>query len=145
MYTKVIALLLFSNNVPKNQRSTAYCTALRHGDDTDWNFLWEQYGASNVAVERETILSALGCTANTTLLQKYVSVTVKLLNNLLNVSFLKNVIVPRYLRTALTSFSESRIRQQDISRVVSGIYSESPKNAEFLLDFVTSNTDLFMK
>ncbi|TDG52379.1 hypothetical protein AWZ03_001209 [Drosophila navojoa] len=63
------------NPVPINLRQTVYCTAIRHGDDNDWNFLWMRYNNSNVAAEKRTIMSSLGCTREVWLLQRYLALT----------------------------------------------------------------------
>lgn len=57
--------------VPKNQRSVAYCTAIRRGGQEDWKFLWKKYLESNCASEQLVILKALGCSRDTTILEKY--------------------------------------------------------------------------
>jgi aminopeptidase N len=56
------------NRIPANLRSIVYCTALGHGDEKEWNFLWERYKESIITIEQVTILSALGCTKNKSLL-----------------------------------------------------------------------------
>lgn len=57
--------------VPLNLRSTVYCTAISQGTEEDWNFLWSRYRKSNVASERQTILSTLGCSKEVWILQRY--------------------------------------------------------------------------
>uniref|UniRef100_B3P5I6 Aminopeptidase n=1 Tax=Drosophila erecta TaxID=7220 RepID=B3P5I6_DROER len=59
------------NPVPINVRSTVYCTSIKHGSDSDWEFLWTRYKRSNVAAEKRTILTALGCSREVWLLQRY--------------------------------------------------------------------------
>ncbi|KAH8232570.1 hypothetical protein KR032_009615 [Drosophila birchii] len=63
------------NPVPINVRSTVYCTAIRHGSDADWEFLWTRYKKSNVAAEKRTILTALGCSREVWVLQRYLELT----------------------------------------------------------------------
>lgn len=63
--------------VPKDLRSIIYCTAVRHGGEKEWQFLWEQYLTSNVAAEKSTILSSLACTRELWLLQRYLEWTIK--------------------------------------------------------------------
>ncbi|XP_037950077.1 aminopeptidase N-like [Teleopsis dalmanni] len=60
-----------NNPIPTDLRSVVYCTAMRHGNDDDWHFLWLRYKNSNVAAEKKTIISALGCTREVWLLQRY--------------------------------------------------------------------------
>lgn len=58
--------------VPLDLRSVVYCTAIRNGGDKEWNFLWHRYTKSNVGTEKTLILSALGCSREIWLLQRYV-------------------------------------------------------------------------
>ncbi|XP_012288914.1 putative aminopeptidase-2 isoform X2 [Orussus abietinus] len=95
--------------VPVNQRSAVYCSAIRHGSSSDWEFLWKRYLEANVVSEKLVILEALGCTKNTTILQKY-------------------------LRSAITFDSE--IRLQDSQKVFSSVYDSSLIGASFSLDFL---------
>ncbi|XP_069966544.1 aminopeptidase N isoform X1 [Bactrocera oleae] len=59
------------NPVPKDLRSVIYCTSIRHGNEDDWQFLWARYKNSNVAAEKRTIISALGCSREIWILQRY--------------------------------------------------------------------------
>ncbi|XP_076637043.1 uncharacterized protein LOC143349583 [Colletes latitarsis] len=97
--------------IKPNQRETAYCTAIKHGSQDDWEFLWKEYSKSNSATEQSVILQALGCTQD-------------------------NTIRERYLLYALQSFEISRIRRQDSTAVFSAVYGSSLSGAEFLLNFI---------
>lgn len=55
-------MTICASRVPPNLRPTVYCTALRHGDGDDFDFLWEKYLEANVAAEQILILNSLGCT-----------------------------------------------------------------------------------
>lgn len=57
--------------IPKDLRGVVYCTTLKHGGEEEWEFLWKHYQNSNVATEKNTILSALGCTKEVPLLTRY--------------------------------------------------------------------------
>ncbi|XP_017023713.1 aminopeptidase Ey-like [Drosophila kikkawai] len=59
-----------TNPVPIEVRGTVYCTAIKHGSDEDWEFLWTRYLKTNVAADRDTILLSLTCTQNERLLQR---------------------------------------------------------------------------
>ena len=48
-----------------------YCTALKNAKETEWDFLWERYVASNVGSEKTMIMSALACTREEWLLKRY--------------------------------------------------------------------------
>lgn len=64
-----------TNPIPTNVRRTVYCSTVRHGSDEDWEFLWTRYQKSNVASEKRTILSSLGCTREVWLLQRYLELS----------------------------------------------------------------------
>ncbi|EDV30518.1 uncharacterized protein Dana_GF22897 [Drosophila ananassae] len=64
-----------TNPIPTNVRRTVYCSTVRHGSDEDWEFLWTRYKKSNVASEKRTILSSLGCTREVWLLQRYLELS----------------------------------------------------------------------
>ncbi|ETN63471.1 protease m1 zinc metalloprotease [Anopheles darlingi] len=50
-----------NNPVSPNLKSTVYCTAIKYGDETEWNFAWERFQKATVASEKEILLSSLGC------------------------------------------------------------------------------------
>lgn len=57
--------------ISKDLQGVVYCTALKHGGEEEWEFLWEKYQMSNVATEKNTILNALGCTQEIWILNRY--------------------------------------------------------------------------
>ncbi|XP_041451259.1 aminopeptidase N-like isoform X3 [Drosophila obscura] len=63
-----------ANPVPQNLRSVVYCAALRQGDESDWNFLWQRYSNATVASERRLILQALGCTQIEFVIRRYLKI-----------------------------------------------------------------------
>lgn len=78
MFQELLHLIIHTNfikyfyRVPKNQRLLVYGTVMKHGDDKNWDLLWEQYKSSNIATERILILKALACSKNTTKLEESV-------------------------------------------------------------------------
>ena len=60
----------FDSIISPNIKSTVYCSAIKHGGDEEWNFAWDRLQASNVATEKDKLLSALGCSNNTATLTK---------------------------------------------------------------------------
>jgi aminopeptidase N len=97
----------------KNLRSVIYCNALRHSNDPgDWEYLWEQFGTSQIATEQVTILSALGCTKDDEIRKKYLSLSIN---------------------------STSGIRQQDALSVFSAVYSGNPDGVDLAFDFLLEN------
>lgn len=63
------------NPVPRNLRSVVYCTAMQHGDEEDWEFMWERYHKATAASERNQILHSLSCIHNATLIERYLELT----------------------------------------------------------------------
>lgn len=61
---------LIFDSINPNERTTAYCVAMRHGTSEDWEFLWNEYNTSNYAADQAMILNALGCSQNTTILEE---------------------------------------------------------------------------
>ena len=59
-----------SNTIDPSIRSIVYCTAVQSGNNAVWDWLFERYQKSNNGNERNTILSALGCTSDSATLQK---------------------------------------------------------------------------
>ncbi|XP_072748197.1 putative aminopeptidase-2 [Anoplolepis gracilipes] len=100
-----------SASIKPNERTTTYCVAARYGTPEDWEFLWKQYLNSNYVTDQTVILSALGCSLNTTILEKY-------------------------LGYAISSYATHRIRKQDSTTVFAAVYNSGLTGAEYILDFV---------
>lgn len=60
-----------NNPINPNIKVLVYCTAIRVGDQTDWEFAWERFVNSNVGSEREIIMTALGCSRESWILTRY--------------------------------------------------------------------------
>ncbi|XP_071443952.1 aminopeptidase N-like [Hetaerina americana] len=60
-----------NNPIARNLRSVTYCTAIKNGDEEEWDFTWERYQKSNVGSEKSLLLSALGCSQQEWLLRRY--------------------------------------------------------------------------
>lgn len=54
-----------------NLRPIVYCTAIRMGKEAEWSFLWKRYANSNVGAEKTMIISALSCSREQWLLNRY--------------------------------------------------------------------------
>ncbi|XP_055586170.1 aminopeptidase N-like isoform X2 [Uranotaenia lowii] len=63
------------NQIPPNLKFVIYCTSLREGGVPEWNFAYKRYQETDSASEKETILSALGCSVKPWLLSKYLNMT----------------------------------------------------------------------
>ncbi|XP_050433287.1 aminopeptidase N-like [Adelges cooleyi] len=64
------------NLLPRELKTIIYCEAIKQGSVEEWEFLWEQYKRSNVAFEKAKYLSALGCSSETWLLNRYLNWTI---------------------------------------------------------------------
>ena len=58
-------------SVDVNLKYQTYCNAISDGSEEEWDFAWQRYQNSHVATEKATILSALGCTKEVWLLNRY--------------------------------------------------------------------------
>jgi aminopeptidase N len=79
-----------------NLRPVVYCTAIRRGKEAEWTFLWKRYINSNVGAEKSMIISALSCTREQWLLNRYLG----------------------------WSLNSTLVRKQDATIVFSGVASE---------------------
>jgi len=64
-----------ANPVDVNLKYETYCNAISDGSDEEWDFAWQRYKGSHVASEKSTILSALGCTKEVWLLNRYLNMS----------------------------------------------------------------------
>jgi len=62
-----------SNPIEVDMKSTIYCQAVENGDETEWDFGWQQYENSNVATEKRDLLGALSCTKEVWLLNRFLN------------------------------------------------------------------------
>lgn len=60
----------FIRSIRPNLKDIVYCVALREGGLPEWKFAHKQYLETSSASERETLLTALGCTQKPWLLSK---------------------------------------------------------------------------
>uniref|UniRef100_A0A182T1W9 Aminopeptidase N n=1 Tax=Anopheles maculatus TaxID=74869 RepID=A0A182T1W9_9DIPT len=60
-----------NNPISPNLKSTVYCTAIKYGDETEWDFAWERFQKATVASEKEILLSAMGCSRVPWILARY--------------------------------------------------------------------------
>ncbi|KAI4459601.1 protease m1 zinc metalloprotease [Holotrichia oblita] len=62
--------------VTPNIRSVVYCTAIRDGDEVDWEFAYKEYLKARSVSEKQTILAALGCSSKHWMLSKYLEMMI---------------------------------------------------------------------
>ncbi|XP_061628950.1 aminopeptidase N-like isoform X2 [Phyllopteryx taeniolatus] len=65
------------NLIQPHLRDAVYCSAIASGDKAEWEFGWTQFKNASVASEASKLMSALACTSNTQLLERYLSYTLK--------------------------------------------------------------------
>ncbi|KAI4900769.1 hypothetical protein NFI96_020316, partial [Prochilodus magdalenae] len=58
-----------------NLRSTVYCSAVAAGGAKEWDFGWEMFQNASIASEADKLMSALACTKDTGLLERYLAYT----------------------------------------------------------------------
>uniref|UniRef100_A0AAQ5ZPZ8 Aminopeptidase n=1 Tax=Amphiprion ocellaris TaxID=80972 RepID=A0AAQ5ZPZ8_AMPOC len=63
------------NTIHPNLRSVVYCSAMAAGGEAEWEFGWIQFKEASLASEASKLMSALSCTSDTQLLQRYLSFT----------------------------------------------------------------------
>ncbi|XP_036342052.1 membrane alanyl aminopeptidase-like [Rhagoletis pomonella] len=98
--------------VPVNIRSAVYCNALRYGNESDYDTLFNKFLTSTSATEQTLILSTLGCVTDSKLIEKY-----------------------------FWAIVGDQIRRQDKSSALSSLYTENNENVEPVYKLVTENYD----
>uniref|UniRef100_A0A146WKL4 Aminopeptidase n=1 Tax=Fundulus heteroclitus TaxID=8078 RepID=A0A146WKL4_FUNHE len=63
------------NPIHPNLRSAVYCSAVAAGGEAEWNFTWSQFREASVASEASKLMSALACSNDTQLLDRYLRST----------------------------------------------------------------------
>lgn len=59
--------------IPPNHRNVVFCTAVKHGGEEAWNFLWEKYKKAHIASEKDKFMYALACAKEPWLLTRYLN------------------------------------------------------------------------
>lgn len=63
------------NSIRPEHRFVTYCTAIEHGNRTDWDFLWRVYESEQNASEKDRLMKALGCSKELWVLARYLEWT----------------------------------------------------------------------
>jgi len=103
-----------NNPVDVNLKFQTYCNGISEGGEKAWKFVWDRYNASNVATEKSTMLSSLGCVKDVWLLNRFLNMTVT---------------------------PDSGIRRQDGSRVISNVAGNTV-GRYLAFDFLRDNWDI---
>ncbi|KAJ8344160.1 hypothetical protein SKAU_G00314890 [Synaphobranchus kaupii] len=64
-----------NNTIHANLRTTVYCSAIAAGDVAEWDFGWKMFLNASLASEAEKLRSALACTKQPWLLNRYLEYT----------------------------------------------------------------------
>uniref|UniRef100_A0A8C9VNP9 Aminopeptidase n=1 Tax=Scleropages formosus TaxID=113540 RepID=A0A8C9VNP9_SCLFO len=64
-----------SNPIHPNLRSTVYCSAIAEGGVEEWDFGWKMFESASIAAEAEKIRTALTCTKQPWLLNRFLEYT----------------------------------------------------------------------
>ena len=62
----------FATRIPLNQRSVVYCSGIRFGGQSEWDFAWNMMQTTNDRRERSRWVSALTCSRDASLLKRYI-------------------------------------------------------------------------
>ncbi|KAI4503282.1 hypothetical protein M0802_001504 [Mischocyttarus mexicanus] len=68
-------ILASNKTISPNLKSFVYCIGIRTGTDEDWYTMWNKFLETDLHIEQELVLSALGCSRNPILLNKFSIVT----------------------------------------------------------------------
>ncbi|KAF3689288.1 Aminopeptidase N [Channa argus] len=63
------------NQIHPNLRSTIYCNAIAGGGAEEWEFAWKKFLNATIAIEADKLRSALACTKQPWLLNRYLEYT----------------------------------------------------------------------
>ncbi|KAL6107437.1 anpep [Pungitius sinensis] len=66
-----------NNTIPPNLRSTVYCNAIAAGGTKEWEFAWSQFVQATIAIEADKLRSALACTKQPWLLNRFLEYTLE--------------------------------------------------------------------
>ncbi|XP_051004723.1 aminopeptidase N [Acomys russatus] len=64
-----------NNTIHPNLRSTVYCNAIAYGGEEEWQFAWEQFQKATLVNEADKLRSALACSKEVWILNRYLSYT----------------------------------------------------------------------
>jgi aminopeptidase N len=107
--------------LPRELKTIIYCQAIKAGGAEEWDFLWERYQRSNVGSEKAKLLSSLGCSSETWLLNRLVIVYDNLAGKCFGGNIYARLFYCRYLNWTIGE--NAIIRKQDAITVFYSIAS----------------------
>ncbi|XP_055587207.1 aminopeptidase N [Uranotaenia lowii] len=60
-----------NNPISPNLKNIVYCTAIKYGDQAEWEFAWDRFHRTTIPSEKEILLSALGCSREMWILTRF--------------------------------------------------------------------------
>ncbi|CRK90924.1 CLUMA_CG004613, isoform A [Clunio marinus] len=95
----------------KDLRSVVYCSGVREGDESDFDFLYDRFMNEDIAAEQLNLLGGMACTKNSDSVNKYLD---------------------RLIKT-------DDIRAQDRTTAINNMLNSNPEGPQFLYDYITTN------
>lgn len=116
--------------VPPNLHNVVYCTGLKHGGKTEWDFLWKKYLDSHLSSEAIILLNALGCSKDPDILRRLVVKNTQLQIRL----FHFHISTHSYLEKTVEP--DSKIRDQDKFRAMYSVIRQGSDGVTIALEFM---------
>lgn len=104
--------------VSANLKSFVYCAGIRVGDDNDWHTVWNRFLRTDLHIEQELLLNALGCTKNPQLIDKYLNMSITY---------------------------EFNLRKQYRMMIINAVLNGNPENVNYVIDFIFNNLHAVLK
>uniref|UniRef100_A0A1B6D6B8 Aminopeptidase n=1 Tax=Clastoptera arizonana TaxID=38151 RepID=A0A1B6D6B8_9HEMI len=60
-----------NNPIPSDLRGIVYCSAVKHGGEEVWEYMWQRYKKAHVVSEKALILSSLACSTDVWILNRF--------------------------------------------------------------------------
>ncbi|XP_065349190.1 aminopeptidase Ey-like [Cloeon dipterum] len=131
------------NPIPVELRGVVYCHAVKSGGEPAWDFVWKRFLGSNVAAEKNKLLSALGCAREMWLLHRFLDMSMN------ETSGIRKQDVTSVFNSVATSSSGFYIareflfsRIKDIHSYVSPEFSRVGKYVEGVSRLMSTKNDL---
>lgn len=112
------SIMVSNGEFHQNVRDALYCASLRNGDRSDYEFVWNRLLTSNDQAYRNMLISALGCTEESFLMEEF-------LNSSLN----------------STNTGDFEYRSGEHMRIFNAVYQSGSEGLNMALSFLISNLE----
>ncbi len=112
------SIIISNGEFHQNVRDELYCASLRNGDRGDYEFVWNRLLTSNDQAYRNMLISALGCTEESFLMEAF-------LNSSLN----------------STNTGDFEYRYGEHLRIFNAVYQSGSEGLNMALSFLISNLE----